>query len=95
MQAIMISKEGLVETAAPAKDKERVYWVDFRKGLVNDLPPTGKPPIIMGITTDNRLLVEYGEQGGTPDVMDVMPESLGLTPQAVLGLRKYVFPQKK
>ena len=55
-------------------------------GLTVDLPATGQPPIITGVSMDKvRLLIEF--QKGQPQ--DVLPDVVGLTAQSVAAITKY------
>jgi len=79
-----IVEGGYVETNFQTSDG-RVFFVN-RMGLTVDLPATGQPPIITGVSMDKvRLLIEF--QKGQPQ--DVLPDVVGLTAQSVAAITKY------
>lgn len=79
-----IEGEIFVETSLPAADGKRRLWVNARGNIV-DLPPSGEPPIIIGLVRDpGRLLVDTGSK--IP--FDLQPEKIGLSAQALPSIIK-------
>ncbi|EKE13676.1 MAG: hypothetical protein ACD_12C00872G0017 [uncultured bacterium] len=79
-----VVERGYVETNFQTSNG-RFFFVN-RMGLTVDLPGTGQPPIITGVSVDKaRLLIEF--QKGQPQ--DVLPDVVGLTAQSVAAITKY------
>ena len=81
----MSYKKGYVETSIPVeKDPARVYFIN-PQAIFSDLLPTGKPPIITGLSIDGqKILVDFGS--GIP--MDVYPLQVGLSAQTLIALQE-------